>query len=36
MNNVPCQLLKKYPTTKIKAKALKQLKALIGNELFDN
>ena len=33
INNGPYQLLKKYPTTKIKAKTLKHLKVLKDNEL---
>ena len=36
INNGPYQLLKKDPTTKIKAKTLKQLKVLKGNESADN
>ena len=36
INNGPYQLLKKDPTTKIKAKTLKQLKVLKDNELIDN
>ena len=36
INNRPYQLLKKDPTTKIKAKTLKQLKALKDKELIDN
>ena len=36
INNGPYQLLKKDPTTKIKAKTLKQLKALKDNEFIDN
>ena len=32
INNGPCQVLKKDPTTKIKAKTLKQLKGLNDNE----
>ena len=35
-NNGPYQLLKKDPTTKIKAKALKQLKARKDNEFIHN
>ena len=35
INNVPHQLLKKDPTSKIKAKTLKQLKALKNNEFID-
>ena len=35
-NNGPYQLLKKDPTTKIKAKTLKQLKVLKDNEFIDN
>ena len=36
INNGPYQLLKKDPTTKIKAKTLKQLKILKDNEFIDN
>ena len=36
INNGPYQLLKKDPTTKIKAKTLKQLKVLKGNDFIDN
>ena len=36
IKNGPYQLLKKDPTTKIKAKTLKQLKALKDNEFTDN
>ena len=36
MNNGLYQLLKKDPTTKIKAKTLKQLKVLKDNELIGN
>ena len=36
INNGPYQLLKKDPTTKIKAKTLKQLKVLKNNEFIDN
>ena len=36
INNCPHQLLKKDPTTTIKAKTLKQLKALKNNEFTDN
>ena len=36
INNVPYQLLEKDPTTKIKAKTLKQLKVLKDNEFIDN
>ena len=36
MNNDLYQLFKKDPTTKIKAKILKQLKALKDNEFIDN
>ena len=36
INNDPCQLLKKDPTTKIKTKTLKQLKVLKDNEFIDN
>ena len=36
INNGPYQLLKKDPTTKIKAKTLKQLKVLKDNEFTDN
>ena len=36
VNNGPYQLLKKDPTTKIKAKSLKQLKALKDNEFIVN
>ena len=36
INNGPYQLLKKDPTTKIKAKTLKQLKVLKDNEFIDN
>ena len=36
MNNDLYQLFKKDPTTKIKAKTLKQLKALKDNEFIDN
>ena len=36
INNGPYQLLKKHPTTKIKAKTLKQLKALKDNEFTEN
>ena len=35
-NNGPYQLLRKDPNTKIKAKTLKQLKALKDNKLIDN
>ena len=35
INNGPYQLLKKDPTTKIKAKTLKKLKALKDKELID-
>ena len=35
-NNGPYQLLKNDPTTKIKTKALKQLKVLKDNEFIDN
>ena len=35
-NNSPYQLLKKDSTTKIKAKTLKQLKALKDDEFIDN
>ena len=35
INNVPHQLLKKDPTSKIKAKTLKQLKALKNSEFID-
>ena len=36
INNCPCQLLKKDPTTKIKTKTLKQLKVLKDNEIIHN
>ena len=36
INNGRYQLLKKDPTTKIKGKTLKQLKALKDNEFIDN
>ena len=36
INSGPYQLLRKDPTTKIKAKTLKQLKVLKGNEFIDN
>ena len=36
INNSPYQLLKKHPITKIKAKTLKQLKALKDNDFMDN
>ena len=36
VNNGSYQLLKKDPTTKIKAKTLKQWKALKDNEFIDN
>ena len=36
INNGPYQLLEKDPTTKIKAKTLKQLKVLKDNEFIDN
>ena len=36
INNGPYQLHKKDPTTKIKAKTLKQLKVLKDNEFIDN
>ena len=36
INNGPYQLLQKYLTTKTKAKALKQLKALKDNKFIDN
>ena len=36
IRNSPYQLLKKDRTTKMKAKTLKQLKALKDNEFFDN
>ena len=36
INNGPYQLLKKDPTTKIKAKTLKQVKVLKDNELINN
>ena len=36
INNGPYQLLKKDPTTKIKTKTLKQLKALKDNEFIDS
>ena len=36
ISNNPYQLLKKVPTTEIKAKTLKQLKALKENEFVDN
>ena len=36
INNGPYKLLKKDPTTKIKAKTLKQLKVLKDNEFIDN
>ena len=36
INNGSYQLLKKDPTTKIKAKALKQLKVLEDNEFIEN
>ena len=36
VNGGPCQLLKKDPTLKIKAKSLKQLKALKYRDLIDN
>ena len=36
INNGSYELLKKDPTTKIKAKTLKQLKALKDNEFIDN
>ena len=36
INNGPYQLLRKDPTTKIKAKTLKQLKVLKDNEFIDN
>ena len=35
INNRTYQLLKKYPPTKIKAKTLKQVKALKDNKLFN-
>ena len=35
INNGPYQLLKKDPTTKIKAKTLKQVKVLKDNEFID-
>ena len=35
-NNCPYQLLKKHPTTKIKANTLKRLKVLKDNEFIDN
>ena len=36
INNGPYQLLKKYPTTKIETKTLKQLMDLEDNEFIDN
>ena len=36
INNGPYQLLEKDPTTKIKARTLKQLKVLKDNEFIDN
>ena len=36
INNGPYQLHKKDPTTKVKAKALKQLKTLKDNEFIEN
>ena len=36
INNGPYQLLKKAPTTKIKAKTMQHINALKGNEFFDN
>ena len=36
INNGPYQLRKKDPTTKVKAKTLKQLKTLKDNEFIDN
>ena len=36
INNGPYQLLKKYPTSKIETKTLKQLMALKDNEFIDN
>ena len=36
INNGPCQLLKKDPTTKIEAKTMKQLKVLKDNQFTDN
>ena len=36
INNGPYQLLEKGPTTKIKAKTFKQLKALKDNKFIDN
>ena len=36
INNGPYQLLKKDPTTKIKAKRLRQVKSLKDNEFIDN
>ena len=36
INNGPCQLLKKDPATKLKAKALKELKVLKDNGFIDN
>ena len=36
ISNNPYQLLKKVPTTEIKAKTLKQLKALKENEFIDS
>ena len=36
INNGPYQLHKKYPTTKIETKTLKQLIALKDNEFIDN
>ena len=36
IKNSPYQLLKKDPTNKVKAKTLKQLKDLKGNEFIDD
>ena len=36
INNGSCQLLKKDPATKLKAKALKELKVLKDNGFIDN
>ena len=36
INSAPYQLLEKDPTTKIRAKTLKQLKVLKDNEFIDN
>ena len=36
INNGPCQLLKKDPATKLKAKGLKELKVLKDNGFIDN